>query len=473
MNRRAGSMRASVEASLWGAAVFATDCLPPRIRYGYVHRLTRAILAPPAIRVEAAAAHERAADAVASLAPPGAPTCVLAADRLDVGGIGTVIEMLALGLGRHGVRPVVVCQGDGVRAARLRASGVEVVSVTDEAAARDAIRDAAADVIQSHSAPPFLERAALRSGVPIVPVMHNTEIHYTRARWSSFGALMARSVTGIAVSATVRDFHLRHVGEGTPIVVVPNGAPDAAAPTPTQRNAARARLSRSLGVELSDDVVFVCLARYDSQKNVAGLVAAFGRAVDDSPVPLRLVYAGDPSDPVELRRADALRRSRASGDRIHLVGDSDAHEVLTAADAFVLDSFFEGWPVAASEAAAFDLPVVISDVGGARELVARDPGRSVLVPNATGDAALIDDRRVRSARRRSRHQANAGALRNAIHETARVVLAERAQTSPREFDAGRASASAMVRQHADVIRAAAGVERAAEAARSGGRAGRQ
>ncbi|MGO8610190.1 glycosyltransferase, partial [Rhizobium johnstonii] len=77
-----------------------------------------------------------------------------------------------------------------------------------------------------------------------------------------------------------------------------------------------------------------------------------------------------------------------------LLGNSDARTLLTAADAFVLDSFFEGWPVAATEAAAFGHPVILSDVGGARELVDRDPRRSVLIPNAAGAADGVSDRRV-------------------------------------------------------------------------------
>lgn len=458
MRSRHGSARAEISATLWGTVVLLTDLLPPRVRYGYVHRLTRAALAKPLPRLEApdnvGAERERTAAIAAGTA---GTTCVLAADGLDIGGIGTVIEMLARGLGEHGVRPVVVCHGDGARAARLRDAGVEVRSVNDEGAALDAIREAAPDVIQSHSAPPFLEQAALASRVPLVPVMHNTEIHYTRTRWAAFAALMAGSGAGIAVSETVRDFHLRHIGDGTPIVVIPNGAPTAATPLPAEREAARDRLGDVLGVGLDDDVVFVTLARYDAQKNFAGLVAAVGDAIAASPTPVRLVCAGEPSDWAEWRRTDALRRAGRAADRVHLLGNSDARTLLTAADAFVLDSFFEGWPVAATEAAAFGHPLLLADVGGARELVARDPGRSVLIPNATGEASLVSDRRVRTARRRSRRQANRAALQRAVSVITATVVAERstpAGSDPRSH-VDRATVSTMLAHHAEVIRNAA------------------
>lgn len=456
MRTHRGSLRAEASASLWGTVVLLTDLLPPRVRYGYVHRLTRVVAAGrlPSLSAPTDASIARSEAAAPAAEGDAQTTCVLAADGLDIGGIGTVIEMLARGLTAHGVRPIVVCHGDGPRAARLRAAGVDVRAVATESAALDAIGAIAPDVIQSHSAPPFLEQAALRSGVPLVPVMHNTEIHYTRARWAAFGTLMAGSATGIAVSETVREFHLRHIGHATPIEVVPNGAPPAATPLPAERMAARDALGRVLGVDLADDVVFVTLARYDAQKNFAGMIAAFADAISDSPVPLRLVCAGDPSDWAELRRADALRRAGRAPDRIHLLGNSDARALLIAADAFVLDSFFEGWPVAATEAAAFGHPLLLADVGGARELVARDPERSVLIPNATGPAGLVSDRRVRAARRRSRRQSNAAELRLAAAAIAGTVATERAGAGgidPRAH-VDRSTVGTMVAHHAEVIR---------------------
>lgn len=453
--------RARAAATWWGAVAYVTDLLPPRIRYGYVHRLTAAALTRPLPRVEPVVT------APPSEPLPTGPTgtdatirCVLAADGLDIGGIGTVVEMLALGLAAHGVRPIVVCHGDGRRAARLREGGIEVRSVADEESAACAIREAGAAAIQSHSAPPFLEHAAIGSGLPLIPVMHNTEIHYTSARWRAFATLMDAAATGIAVSATVREFHLRHIGDRTPIAVIPNGAPPAPSASSAERAHARTELSRAIDVDLGDDIVFACLARYDAQKNFAGLVAGVADAIDGSDLPLRLVCAGDPSDWVEFRRADALRRAGAASERIHLLGNSDARSLLTAADAFVLDSFFEGWPVAATEAAAFGHPLLLSDVGGARELVDRDPGRSMLIPNATGDAGSVSDRRVRTARRRSRRQPNAHALREAVAVIARTIARERESGPPRiRTAAERSGIDVMLAQHADVIRTAADTHR--------------
>ena len=50
------------------------------------------------------------------------------------------------------------------------------------------------------------------------------------------------------------------------------------------------------------------------------------------------------------------------------------------ADAFVLPSFWEGWSLASTEAAYAGLPIVATDVGGARDLLAEGPGRLVKPP---------------------------------------------------------------------------------------------
>lgn len=467
MGAHGGTREARSAAALWGALVLATDLLPPRVRYGYVHRWTRAAFARPLRSLAAMpSGAARTGDVVpgrdgdADAPVPSVPDpvrCLLVADGLDIGGIGTVIEMLAVGLAEHGVDPVVLCPEEGERAARLRDSGVAVLIAGDESSALQAIRDTRPDVIQLHSAPPSLELVALRSGLPLIPVMHNTEIHFTRARWTRFAALMARSTQAVAVSETVRAFHRQRIDDDAPVTVIPNGSPAVRTPSPAQRERARDALSVVIGTEIGEDVLFVCLARYDAQKNTAGLVSAFATAVAQGAPQVRLVWAGDPSDTAELRRADALRRSSAAADRIHLLGNSDAAALLAAADAFVLDSFFEGWPMAATEAAAIGLPLVLSDVGGARELVARDPERSVIVPNATGPADRVTDSRVRLARWRSAAQPNAAALGAAVSTVAATVRAERAGTARLTAeDPGRGGVQAMRAAHAAVIRAAAG-----------------
>lgn len=445
-------LRARSRTAAFGAVVTLTDLLPPRIRYGYVHRLTRRLFPGELPAISSRAVSRVVVADRLDATPPADVVCAILADHLDVGGIGSVVEMLALGFAAERVRPVVICHGDGNRARRLSGLGIDVISVSDHPSALAALEGSGAHVIEVHSAPPYLEQVAMTTGLPLITVLHNTEIHYTRDKWASFRTLLESSFAGIAVSATVRDFHAERVSPrlADRLTVVPNGAPSLRPATDEDRRTARLALSHVTDVDLSRAVVMVCLARYDSQKNIAATTVAFLRAArqrDD----LHLVFAGDVSDPVELNRARALRDLNNGPRRIHFLGNSDAVTLLTAADAFLLNSFFEGWPVAATEAAAAGLPLILSEVGGAVELVSRGANLSVMAPNPAGDAVGISDRLVRRARRRTRHQSGADQLVAAI-----ITVADRArdgvapQTPP--SDVGVAE---MVRGHARIVRAAA------------------
>lgn len=446
--RRVGG---AVGALFFGLIADATSLLPPKWRYAYVHPITRKLL-PRQLGALRAASHTTSSSS--SPAPPADIVCALVTDKLDVGGIGSVVEMLALGLGDFGVRPVIVCQGDGPRAQRLRERGLRVISVADGMTDISAVMDAHADVVQVHSAPPLLEQAAIDSGLPLVAVLHNTEIHYTRQQWRRFGALYSRASAAVAVSRVVREFHWRHIPASSPdrFTIISNGAPDKTPVGSGGRGAARALLSDAVGQDLTDAVVFVCLARYDAQKNIAGSVASFLRAVATTDLPIHLVIAGEPSDWVELRRADGIRRRSRNGESVHLLGNSDAQTLLDAGDGFMLDSFFEGWPVAATEALVAGMPLVLSDVGGAEELVARDTVRSILVPNATGSADAVTDARVGRARWRSGRQTNATPFAAAIVRVAEQIARDRAEGRAVTPVVNIAGVRKMVEAHADLLR---------------------
>ena len=450
------ALPATLAARLWGLAVTLADLTPPGVRYGYVHPVARRLLARPLPALGAVPG--------TAFEPPEGPARAggtdlrlgLVADHLDIGGIGRVVEMLAEGLRVQGVEPVVVCPSDGRRSARLRSLGYEVVVAGDEDSATRAVRGAALDVVQVHSAPAHLLGPALAVGVPVVPVLHNTEIHYDAPKWRAIAELFERAAAVIAVSEIVRRFHQERVPgpAGDKIAVVPNGAMPMPAATPEVRAEARRQLSDLVHAPLDGEVVFACLARYDSQKNIAGTVSSFLDAVDRSAVPVRLVAAGDPSDWLELRRAEAIRRSHRHGGRVHLLGNSDAAALLAASDAFVLNSFFEGWPLATTEAVAAGLPIVVSETGGAAELVAKAAEGSALVDNPTGPAASVTDARARTARRRAPHQPNREALAAAVASLAGTIAARPDRPSApddRSYDA-------MVAGHARIVRSARRVD---------------
>ncbi|MFB7636884.1 glycosyltransferase family 4 protein [Streptomyces sp. NPDC056149] len=123
----------------------------------------------------------------------------------------------------------------------------------------------------------------------------------------------------------------------------------------------------------------VCVARLCSQKGQSTLLRAWPKvtaAVPDA----RLVLVGDGPDRV------ALRRTAPPG-----VVFAGAAETTVgwyrAADLVVLPSRWEGMALAPLEAMACGRPVVLSDVGGARECLPPDAADACLVP--PGDPAAL------------------------------------------------------------------------------------
>jgi glycosyltransferase involved in cell wall biosynthesis len=131
-----------------------------------------------------------------------------------------------------------------------------------------------------------------------------------------------------------------------------------------------------------------------------------------------LVVAGDGPErarlEAEARRAGVAERVRFAG----AVAHGDLPALLQAADAMVLPSQREGLANAWIEALACGAPVVIPDVGGARELVDRPEAGRIVARNPAAIAAAVcdilaapaDPQQVRAAAARFSWDANAAAL---------------------------------------------------------------
>lgn len=96
-----------------------------------------------------------------------------------------------------------------------------------------------------------------------------------------------------------------------------------------------------------------------------------------------LVVVGDGPLRDEL---EALAGSLALGERVRFTGArSDARRLMTAADAYLLSSHWEGLPLVALEALAAGAPVVATAVRGVRELL-DDQENALLAPPDDADA---------------------------------------------------------------------------------------
>lgn len=155
---------------------------------------------------------------------------------------------------------------------------------------------------------------------------------------------------------------------------------------PLDHTQLRTQLSRELGFAMPDSApLLACVGALIERKGQAIAI----RALRDVPG-ARLVLIGKGEDESLLR---ALAASEGVADRVFFAGSVD-HDLmpllLSAADVMVLPTVSEGLANAWVEALACGTPVVTSDVGGARELIACDTAGRLVERNPAAVAAGIN-----------------------------------------------------------------------------------
>lgn len=241
-------------------------------------------------------------------------------------------------------------------------------------------REGPFDVVHGHSAKGgALARIAGRlCGVPTVYTPHSfvsssPEVSRVKsAVYANIERLLGHLATSglIAVSEAERDFALRlRLAPENKVVTIHNGVEAADLEEPSDDT------TRPSGQPL----IFGTTLRFCPQKAPGLLVEAFELFTRMLPhLPVRLMIAGDGELFDEVKK-QALRGD--AGDKITFLGwQEDVRAVLRQLDVFVLPSLYEGFSYSLLEAMAAGLPIVSTEVFGARETVARVPGNVLVTP---------------------------------------------------------------------------------------------
>ena len=305
----------------------------------------------------------------------------LVAPSLDEGGLEEVVALLASTLPERGVEPHVLCtHSGGAVADRLSAAGVDVTIGRGRAAEwvgwADEVKPQA---LSTHFVGVEAIEALAETGVPMYETVHNTYAWFRSGDWERETRKRTHLTGTVAVSDLVARYYARFTHTEPTPHVIPNGVhPARGASVP------RAWARERLGIPSTAPVV-VHLGRITLQKNVIGLLDAFEAVLEHEPA-ARLLLAGSLSDSAYVRKVRRAHRALLRGGAVQLLPPvPHVGAILSAADVYVSNSFFEGWSLAASEAAWNGLPLVLSDCGSARQLVGDRGERGVIVPNPLGD----------------------------------------------------------------------------------------
>nr|WP_314172184.1 glycosyltransferase [Streptomyces sp. DSM 40971] len=300
------------------------------------------------------------------------------------GGVARVVSDLVGAQTREGVRAVVACPEGGSLSRQAAAAGAEVERwaavrelgphVADETRrAHRLIRRVDPDVVHAHSAKAGLAaRLALRGRVPTVYQPHAWSFEAVEGGT----ARLARAWERLAARWTHRVLCVseaeRRTGEQAGVAarwaVVHNGVAEV---EDRGRAAARAELPQ-LGAVPRDAPLVVCVGRLCRQKGQRTLLSAWSRIAEDVP-DAWLVLVGDGPDRAELGEA-------APGQVLFAGASDEVDRWYAAADLVVLPSRWEGMALTPLEAMACGRPVVVTDVGGARECLPPAQLDTCLVP---------------------------------------------------------------------------------------------
>jgi L-malate glycosyltransferase len=251
------------------------------------------------------------------------------------------------------------------------------------------------------------------AGVPVVYTEHNVMERYHPLTRRANLATWALQRQVIAVSDEVAASASHHAGSRIPIDVVHNGVDVRAF---TRDPEAGARVREKLGIDPGATVLGT-VAVFREQKRLDLLLEAGDRVLSADPHAHLLIVGDGPLD-VPLRQQ---ARSLAVPDRVHFAGrQSDVKPWLSAMDAFVMCSDYEGLPVALLEAMAMECAVLSSRVGGIPEAIQHEQSGLLFESGNTdelaaqairlaGDASLRR-RLARAARQRVSTQFNIVAM---------------------------------------------------------------
>jgi glycosyltransferase involved in cell wall biosynthesis len=259
------------------------------------------------------------------------------------------------------------------------------------------------DVVHSHMVHANLMARVLRLFVRVpalVSTIHNIN-EGGRARMLAYRLSNGLVDHMTIVSEAAAD---RFVSEGIVprrlLTVIPNGVD-----VELFRNvssSARDTIRESVGA--SQLFIWLAVGRFEVAKDYPNMLQAFAMVCEREPQAVLLLVGRGSLQ----RETETLVRALGLGDSVRFLGvRHDIPEVMSAADAYVMSSAWEGMPMVLLEAAAASLPIVATRVGGNHEVV-QEGETGFLVP--PGHAEALAEKMIRMMKLSSDQRRAMGAL---------------------------------------------------------------
>lgn len=300
---------------------------------------------------------------------------MLVTTSLIIGGAENQVYLLAKEFRKEGHEVSIVSLTDpGAYVEELEGLGIEVVGLGMKHAASDVaafprlvrlVRQWRPDVVHAHMFHAILLARLARIGVRM-PVLVSTTHNFSPESWSRrmfyrFTDRLSTITTNVSEAGTAAYIEAKAAPPGR-IIAFPNGIaiPD--------RHNGPLRAQKRQELELDDGFAWLAVGRLEEPKDYPTMLRALQVLVNAGSRSTFLI-AGHGSEAGKVERIFA-GMSELHGQVRFLGVRSDVPDLMDACDGYVMSSSSEGLPLVLLEASAASLPIVATDVGGNKEIVA-------------------------------------------------------------------------------------------------------
>jgi glycosyltransferase involved in cell wall biosynthesis len=308
----------------------------------------------------------------------------------DKGGLEKVVLDSALRFDRNHFDVTIVSVGTpGHLADVARAAGLRVIGLTDQDKERQyaqVLERYGINLAISHFSH-FGYKLLRKHGIRNITFIHNVYAFLTGDALKRFKADDKYVDKYISVSAKATDYAHRRLGISLDkIITVPNGL---IIEEHEERERNAEPLTReSFGLKESD-YVFLNVASYNLHKAHYVMADAMRRVIKTHPE-IKILCVGNVIYPPHVEQFRQYLAEQGLADNILMPGYySNIESFYRIVDAFMLPSFIEGWSIAMNEAMFYGKPMILTNTGGAAEVIENsDIGR--LIEPEYGDFLNLD-----------------------------------------------------------------------------------
>lgn len=308
----------------------------------------------------------------------------------DRGGLEKVVLDSAILLRERGFRPIIIsCGNVGHLGDIARANQIEVYQLPEDNAQEfyeEVLVDNSVRLAMSHFSRQGYE-IFQKLGIPNITFIHNVYAMLNGEALRNFKSDDRFVDAYISVSPRATEYALSRLEvPADKIKTVPNGLIIAE----HERNlAAPNSLTRKQFGIGEDDYVFLNVASYNLHKGHY-LMAAAMKLVRTRRDDIKILCIGNTIVPDHFTALqDYLAANELTGHILmpgYYPNVADFHRL---SDAFILPSLIEGWSIAMNEAMFYGKPLLMTDTGGASEVIENND-IGLLLPNEYGEVANLD-----------------------------------------------------------------------------------